>query len=62
MTESPSVLRLLAYPQDTHRERYGTELDQERGRPQRFIRVSKNPDNYEHPTVEVRRSVIHTCL
>lgn len=62
MTQSPSLLRVLAHPQPTHRERYTSELDPNRNRPQRFLRTASNPNNFEHPTVEVQWLVIRRFL
>jgi hypothetical protein len=54
MAQATAQLRILAQPQVSHRERYTSELDPRRNRPQRFIRADPNERNFEHPTLEVK--------
>jgi len=54
MAQSFQQLGFLAQPQSTYRERYFSELDPRRNRPQRFIRADKNPNNFDYPTIEVK--------
>ena len=54
MADGNSTLRILAQPHPSHRERYSSELDPTRNRPQRFIRADKNDYNLDHPTLEVK--------
>jgi hypothetical protein len=54
MAQSFPQLCFLAQPQSTYRERYFSELDPRRNRPQRFIRADKNPNNFDYPTIEVK--------
>lgn len=54
MAQSTSPIKILAQPQTSYRERYYSELDPKRKRPNRFIRANRNDGNFDYPTIEVK--------
>jgi len=47
------TLQIIAQPNSTYRPRYECEVDPDKGRANRFIRTSKDNQQYEYPTIRV---------